>query len=152
MALLCLECFQVYKNSYGLNNSLDYLACPKMECEGEVVEIDELMLPIIITFNAKGYYTKYCCSGHLFSMCSPYVFFDDIFGDCECSREEFISIFKELPKPWFIDINKKDENNEKRVIRCAVPDFDSVVEHQKFINDVNLDLLKFAQSLPNLFK
>jgi len=53
---LCTICWEAY------NRDLDY--CPKKSCDGEVVEIDDDLVPIIVQLNEKGYITEYCCSGH----------------------------------------------------------------------------------------
>jgi hypothetical protein len=44
------------------DRDLDY--CPKKSCDGDVVEIDDDLVPIIVQLNEKGYLTEYCCSGH----------------------------------------------------------------------------------------
>ena len=65
---LCLKCHEIYdfnKRYYSLNN-IDYTICPKTNCLGKVVEIDELMLPIIIKLNKLNFKTTYCCSGHYY--------------------------------------------------------------------------------------
>lgn len=72
MAYLCLKCYKVieervitkarimhYTDKMGY-----YYVCPYTKCQGEVVWIDELMVPIIIALNKKGYKTEYSCSGH----------------------------------------------------------------------------------------
>lgn len=63
MLCWCKDCDGVFKLSdeYLKNNG----ECPKVGCGGELVEIDELMLPIIRILNRKGYETQYCCSGHV---------------------------------------------------------------------------------------
>jgi hypothetical protein len=54
---LCDECYERYERE------LD--SCPKLNCEGDVNEIDDFMIPIIVNLWKKGYKTKYCCSGHM---------------------------------------------------------------------------------------
>lgn len=63
MLCWCKDCDGVFKLSdeYLKNNG----ECPKVGCWGELVEVDELMLPIIRILNRKGYETQYCCSGHV---------------------------------------------------------------------------------------
>ena len=63
MLCWCKDCDGVFKLSeeYLKNNE----KCPKVGCWGELVEVDELMLPIIRILNRKGYETQYCCSGHV---------------------------------------------------------------------------------------
>jgi len=72
MAYLCLKCYKViedrvirkarivpYKDKAG-----HYYVCPYLKCQGEVIWIDELLVPTITILNKKGYKTKYSCSGH----------------------------------------------------------------------------------------
>ena len=57
--LLCLNCYKVYNQKTIKNNM-----CKVKNCHGDVVEIDELFVPVIIELNRKGYRTRACCSGH----------------------------------------------------------------------------------------
>lgn len=70
----CLAC----QRSYEITVLRGNIACPK--CEGNLVEIDDLLAPTILLLNHKGYKTQYCCSGHL-CLDQPrvhtYVVFDD---------------------------------------------------------------------------
>lgn len=137
MAWICLGCFEIY-NDFLLNK--DVLFCPKVDCGCEVVEIDDLMVPIVIALNSKGYYTKFCCSGHLYNNGNPYVYFNEF-----CEKEDFPKFFEELPEPWYID------KTSDWVIRCNIPqNFDYNVQKQSFICDANIKLLDFAYSLEDL--
>lgn len=61
---LCLSCGEVYDSPrLNITNGFD-IYCPKTNCYGELVEVDELMIPTIKTLNEKGYRTVMCCSGH----------------------------------------------------------------------------------------
>ena len=62
---VCMSCYEVYDDFYARQ----FEFCPKAECfGGEVVPIDELMIPAIIELNKKGYYTEFCCSGHVYDV------------------------------------------------------------------------------------
>lgn len=78
MAKLCVDCFEVYDESYPIIKG-EYNHCPKADCIGNVIEVDELLLPTIIELNKKRYYTKYCCSGHYYSKGGDncYIMFED---------------------------------------------------------------------------
>jgi hypothetical protein len=80
MSYLCLECFEAFKEdriTYK-NNLESFNPCPRSKCCGEVIEVDELFLPIIKVLNQKGYITTFCCSGHITdNICSSYIAFDD---------------------------------------------------------------------------
>lgn len=79
MAIMCLKCFQTYEKSRVVHDwKKDYNICPKATCHGKIVEIDELMLPIIQLLNQKGYHTAFCCAGHAYvSTPNTYIKFQD---------------------------------------------------------------------------
>jgi hypothetical protein len=55
----------------------NYINCPKVNCVGILLEIDELIAPTIILLNKKGFITKYCCSGHWYEdLLQIYISFD----------------------------------------------------------------------------
>lgn len=62
--LLCLKCGEIYDKSLKPLNDGEYNFCPKSSCIGEIVEVDEMILPVIRILNLKGYKTKFCCGGH----------------------------------------------------------------------------------------
>ena len=79
--LYCFDCQTIYdKESLSplvIEGNKFYL-CPKSDCQGELAEIDEAILPAIRIFNDKGYYTEFCCSGHVHhSYSSPYIKFEN---------------------------------------------------------------------------
>ena len=96
MACICLDCYEIYDKSriveedcYG---GYVHNLCPKSSCEGDVVEIDELMVLPIKILNEKGYFTRFCCSGHYYNSCvNTYIKF----------RENYS--FKTLPKNFVQD-------------------------------------------------
>lgn len=62
---LCLNCGEVYDSSgLNINELMESVWCPKTNCCGTLIEIDELLIPTIKILNDKGYFTKFCCSGH----------------------------------------------------------------------------------------
>ena len=66
MGYLCLSCYEEYAREFlnlELQDGYEYF-CTKATCGGSVVEIDDLLLPIIKLLNLKGYTSTYCCSGH----------------------------------------------------------------------------------------
>lgn len=77
MAYLNLKTFELYNGS----NIKDYL--------DEFIEIDELLAPIIVVLNQKGYHTDFSCSGHPFSDICEGTFGESFFGkNCTLSDEE----------------------------------------------------------------
>ena len=69
--------------------------CKVKECYGDVVEVDELFVPVIAELNRKGYRTIACCSSHFDSGShnaqSSYIYFDDEY------------LFSNLPKGYMYD-------------------------------------------------
>jgi hypothetical protein len=68
---LCLSCGEIYEetvenkeyvlgNSYGSN----MYPCPKINCCGFVIEVDEFLVSTIRNLNFLGLNTLACCSGH----------------------------------------------------------------------------------------
>ena len=57
---LCTGCWEAY------DREMDY--CPKKSCNGgDVVEVDDDLVPIIVQLNEKNYVTEFCCSGHVYN-------------------------------------------------------------------------------------
>jgi len=70
--LLCLKCYKTYNQKTIKKNT-----CKIKSCHGEVVEIDELFIPVIAELNRKGYDTLFCCSGHIKDDSNSYIYFYD---------------------------------------------------------------------------
>lgn len=79
MAKFCLKCYEVFKIESLLPDKVNnFQHCPKISCTGQVIDVDELMLPIIIELNKKGYYTEYCCAGHYYDKApNSYIRFEE---------------------------------------------------------------------------
>ena len=128
---LCLNCFEVYSNEYRYDRR-DYNFCPKLGCDGEVVEIDELMIPVIKTLNEKGYCTEYCCSGHCGNgYTNTYIKFS-----------EWVELPEELPDGFVYE-------ERGNVIRKNY--VDNLHPNQKYIEILNTtkDLIEWADNLPD---
>lgn len=76
---VCLSCYEIYNEDYlKIDEWLDEQICPKTDCSGHIIEVDDLLIPTIITLNKKGYYTKFCCSGHYDSQHPEgYIYFEE---------------------------------------------------------------------------
>jgi hypothetical protein len=140
MAKVCLDCFEIYKEESLQSDKVNnFQYCPKHSCIGEVVEIDELMLPVIIELNKKNYYTKYCCAGHYYDR-SPnsYIFFED------CVK------LPSLPEGYEYD---KDNSNTIRNYFSQYINNDQEIYNEdnyfEIINENANTLLRWAKSLPN---
>ena len=128
---LCLNCFEVYSNEYKYDRR-DYNFCPKLGCDGEVVEIDELMIPVIKTLNEKGYCTEYCCSGH----------YGDGYTNTYIKFSEWVELPEELPDGFVYE-------ERGNVIRKNY--VDNLHPNQKYIEILNTtkDLIEWADNLPD---
>lgn len=85
---LCMKCLQIY-DSHKIGDG----KCPKNHCIGNVVEIDELMIPVIIKLKIMGYETKFCCQGHIDdvdNLMDTYILF---------TEESFARLFKNNKYP-----------------------------------------------------
>ena len=127
---LCLNCFEVYSNEYRYDRR-DYNFCPKLGCDGEVVEIDELMIPVIKTLNEKGYCTEYCCSGH----------YGDGYTNTYIKFSEWVELPEELPDGFVYE-------ERGNVIRKNY--VDNLHPNEKYIEILNTtkDLIEWADNLP----
>ena len=131
----CRECKTLYCSdrvkpivTYG---GLFQFRCPSYDCKAnsELIRIDEMIAIPIRELNAKGYHTKYCCSGHFRSHPDDlsYIYFEK--GTYDFKRDG-------LPKGWFLD-----EDNEN-IIRS----------HKGTIWRRMDELNKWIQTLPNIKK
>ena len=81
MGYICLSCLNEFnKEELSFNDKYGNYRykCPIKKCSSyDMVEIDDLILPIIKILNQKGYKTEYCCSGHLTERdTNTYIVFD----------------------------------------------------------------------------
>lgn len=128
---VCMECFEIYDKRF-LNDRYDEIPCPKEDCSGDVVELDELIAPTIILLNEKGYCTKFCCSGHWYSHSSTvYIFF---FDDC---------VPPYIPKSF-----KWDDYREPINTMRARYDEKSDESKYDFVVRMNKELFEWAINLP----
>lgn len=132
--MMCNECFSVVKES-----ELPYMSnkCPVQKCNGELFDIDELMIPAISVLNKKGYKTTYCCAGHY------------------CENEEcgmYVGMITDtnLPKlPNGFSIEKGNLTDNHFVIRLNFLPCDMKVEEKYLINyQKNAEFLNWCINLP----
>ena len=111
--LLCLECYKVYNQKTIKNNM-----CKVKDCYGDVVEVDELFVPVIAELNRKGYRTRYCCSSHYTNdSIQSYIMFED-----------FIE-FPSLPKGYNYDVSWTERNGNTHI--------ESYLDKNKSFNELN---------------
>ena len=140
MYYFCTECYQVYNRiiedviPFNMGGRLKGRSCPKIGCQGVVVEIDELISPAIAAFNKAGYITEHSCSGHIYDENPmPYI----TFNGCYTFPKDF------LPSHWVFDMNK----NVLRARPCK--EGATIEEKMDYINMVCKELCKFASKLEN---
>ena len=134
---MCLDCYEIYDKDKIEGDKLSYYNfCPKTSCNGQLIEIDELMIPTIKVLNEKGYCTKFCCSGHYYGQTpNGYIMF-----------EEGIDI-PNLPKGW-----DKEECNGCVTIRSTMLDGAGIrptIKDFKKICDNAKILIDWANKLPD---
>ena len=142
MYYLCLNCGEIYTSKHLPNNSND-LRCPKASCRNELVEIDELMLPIVKKLMDLGYHTRYCCSGHCFEsiICSYLI----------VNSDDLIPVpnaFCHFPPTWEIKFFESDYAFYPKVL-----DFDdntNLIKKQKQIFKIISDLMDWVETLPSI--
>ncbi len=130
---LCLDCGETYDSTYLKINDYDNSAyCPKTSCTGELIEVDELILPTIKILNMKGYLTKYCCSGH-WSDQHPqgYIMFQD-----------------GIDIPYLPNGFSKELNGDNVTIRSNMPLRKPTISDFKRICDRAKVLVNWANKLP----
>lgn len=146
--LLCLKCYKVYNQK-----TIKYDTCKVKNCNGNVVEIDELFVPVIAELYRKGYRTRACCSSHYDSRSSnaysSYIYFVNEY------------IFPNLPEgymydqdlyPWVDWVgNGHDKRNTIR-INFNKDKNKSLGELSKDVFNNALNVLEWAEKLPEYKK
>lgn len=130
---LCLNCGEVYDSSWlNINESFEYIHCPKTNCIGTLIEVDELLIPTIQILNDKGYTTKFCCSGHYTDQHpNGYIMFED-----------------GVELPYIPEGFIKDNDYNNTTIRSTLSSTKPTFEDFKVICDNAKTLLDWAISLP----
>jgi hypothetical protein len=131
---ICLKCSEVFNKEHNFNK------CPKLECGGKVIWVDDLYVEIISILNAKGYETLECCSSHIYNWdmeepLSAYISFNDYYD------------FKDIPENFIKEFHFKVDGSEETVVA------EGVVLRQYFMNTDYLDTYdEILASASRLFK
>lgn len=137
MGYLCLSCFNEYdKEMLNLNSYEGYnYKCPNVRCgDMNLVEIDDLILPIIKLLNIKGYITSFCCSSHSYE------------SDSHCANT-YIA-FEDDYFPKIIPKGFKVEVNTPMCIRKYYKEGLNDYQLHKEICKTMIELMKWAEKLP----
>lgn len=117
-AFMCPECFHIIETNISITKTINnankicdfvtnneyYGDCPNCKSHVRLEEIDANMAQIINILNTKGYFTAFCCEGHIEQNIydgkeefqTPYIYFY-LWQDAE------ILDSYPLPKDWYID-------------------------------------------------
>lgn len=133
---ICMSCNEVYKANLVTktfeHSEINY--CPKENCSGSVIELDELIAPTIIELNNKGYVTIYCCAGHWYDdLCNAYIYF---------LNNNYVP--KEIPKYF----NLEKHGDVAHTIRSRFNEQTDFKSKYDFVIEINKMLLEWAKSLP----
>lgn len=145
MSYLCLNCYEVYDETiqnvapiqYGIR---EYRMCPKNNCNGEIIEVDEMLVPIIIELNKKGYSTEYCCSAHTY---------DD--ENCVNTYIMFSKGYKPETVPKGFTLETPNYNNNICLRKFYVKIKDKLKLHKQIMQTM-IDLSNWVKKLPNCNK
>ena len=116
--LYCPHCGRMFRADRLYAQIIDGRAayyCPSVECSfyfNELVEIDEMMVYPIEILNQKGYKTRFCCSGHMFSPANRmynegYILFDNIYK------------FPSIPRYWKLEVFNDVESINKQLSKLT---------------------------------
>jgi hypothetical protein len=143
--LVCLNCWEVLDYKVMNREFTKPLWCPKKNCGGgEVVDIDECLIPAIKDLNEKGYFTDYCCSGHYWEFMpdsefhgGTYIRFSDDVQRIDLPK---------LPPGFIMDA---EEGNGGVTIRKPIKSADPASFHIAILKTA-IDVTKWAKGLKDL--
>lgn len=146
MFIVCLKCFEIYNGQYIYSRDKRAHQCPKANCIGDIVVVDDFMVNTIVALNEKGYKTTYCCSGHVSDINAD-------FSSCciRFSGEMESHIKNNIPDGFaFFKPNREDSFPEFQIV------FDikghskglSFPEKLRLIAETNISVFNWAISLP----
>ena len=86
MAYYCEKEILMFDEKLFKNCGEEEICCPNIECQRELVKIDENLTSAILILNRKGYKTIKSCSGHI-GNCRPYILFEGIYDFVNLAEE-----------------------------------------------------------------
>jgi hypothetical protein len=142
MGKVCMTCFESYGNEISslkasrTDEGIKF-TCPKRSCRGEVIEIDDILVPTIVLLNEKGYYTESSCSGHLEEMSTTaYIIFNEI-----------VEKLPSLPPGYRLSA-AITEDGQKRLTLAKPMEGESTIQVFQLILTTALQTYAWALSLP----
>jgi hypothetical protein len=139
MALVCMKCYKIHWFNY---DERKFPKCEGKGCKGHVAEIDELLIPVIIELNKKGYKTCFCCAGHYY----------EAIPQCYICFEKDMPLllkpkFMEYSHHWKYNKDNKTWTEDKKSIYYKFDSQDEV-ELYKMIYNNALELQRWVKTLP----
>jgi hypothetical protein len=135
--VICHQCNKIMdRGVYTSKNECRYCGCTE-----EPIIIDELIAPVIVLLNKKGYITRTCCSGHIHTG----------HGYIEFYTHDLLESINKFAngKYNFYKFNYYDEF----VIRWEFLDYkNGVIRSMNDLININKLLYRWAKSLPHLSK
>ena len=148
---MCLDCYEEYnKDNIKISEDSYESPCPKANCYGSVVEIDDLILPVIKLLNQKGYITTYCCSSHSYDAFSNPNTYISFYRDC--FPESLPKGFYAEDDKWYEEFYPKYSNKDKEdiCIRKYYDDKLNEFELHKEICKTMIELMKWVEKLEKI--
>lgn len=141
MGVFCLLCGEIYrketvfsKSEYKIaDKTYTWTLCPKVKCNGNVIEVDDMFLPIIKMLNKKGYITNHCCCGHVDDGCI----------------ESYISFASNVDIPYKPEGYEWETYDNGLCIRKYYPNSDIFELHKQLLENA-LITLQWANELPEI--
>lgn len=140
MKKVCLRCYQIYDNvelktakyadSSGQFSTWNF--CPKSNCFGNVIEVDDNMVYIIIKLNKNNYETQACCQGHVSE--------HSIFIYIKFKDNHLSDIIKKIGIPYGFKI-------EENIIGFSLNPKEDQIDNQIIINEKNTELCKWVKKI-----
>lgn len=140
--LMCFGCWEVFDQRLLTGPLQEEMWCPIKSCGNMLVDIDESILPIIQTLNAKGYFTLCCCSGHFcdndrLGWTTQYVAFD------KSVKKKHLG---KLPEGFVA----KNGDGGTLIIRNKIKNEDPLALHIDILDSLT-KLASWADGLPDLY-
>ena len=154
MAHICITCKTIVRpcfvELFKIQNKTtegfykDYVPCVQNYCAGQIVEIDDLILPIIKLLWKKGYETKACCSSHpeeanIAGSAGTYILFKHNY------------MFNEIPEGFEFEVFQHENIYEDCVISKRLTS-NADIEAISEIGNNMIQLCRWAEKLPLVSK
>ena len=129
--IICMVCETVFREELNIFRGS---SCPKIECQGQLIHLDENMYEVYKLLNSKGFVTRNCCTAHSYDERPKlYIQFEDAY------------IFPTLPCSFKTEVH--DVGRGKWATISKEFNYQSTVDLQMQIWQTCADLLQWAEQL-----